>query len=104
MIIVSNRLTKIFEWILGGGIKAVAFFPFIIMPTSTISNKVLINHEKIHLRQQAELLILPFYIWYLIALKRKGYFSISFEREAFSNEKNLDYLKTRRPFAFLKYL
>ncbi len=104
MIVISNRLIRLFEVFLGGGIKAIAFFPFIIIPTTTKINAVLINHERIHLRQQFELLLLPFYIWYLIALKRKGYISISFEREAFKNEKNLKYLKTRRPFAFLNYL
>ena len=104
MIIISNRLIKLFEWILGGGIMALAFFPFIIMPKTTKLTTVLVNHEKIHLRQQLELLLLPFYIWYLIALKRKGYFSVSFEMEAFDNENDLNYLKKRRPYAFLKYL
>ena len=104
MVIVSDRLTRFFEWILGSGILAVAFYPFIIMPRSTISNSVLLNHERIHLRQQRELILLPFYIWYLIALKRVGYYKISFEREAYSNERNLNYLKTRKPYAFLNYL
>jgi len=46
---------------------------------------------------------LPFHIWYMIALYRKGYMNISFEKEAYANENNLDYLKTRKPFQFLKY-
>ena len=103
MIIVSNKLCKPFEWILGSKFLAVTFYPFIIIPKSTKQNPILINHEKIHLRQQRELLLLPFYIWYLIALKRKGYLNISFEKEAFSNERNLKYLDTRTPFSFIKY-
>lgn len=104
MVVVSDRVIKIFEMILGGEIRGLAFWPFIIVPTTTVIDDVLINHEKIHLRQQLEMLVLPFHIWYLIALRRKGYWNISFEREAYINEKNLNYLKTRPMFAFRKYL
>lgn len=104
MIIVSDRLTRFFEAILGQGIRALAFWPFIIMPRSTVVDPELINHEKIHLRQQIEMLVIPFYIWYLIEFYAKGYMNISFEKEAYSNEKDLHYLKKRRIFAFWRYL
>ena len=104
MILRSDRLTRFFEMILGQGIRALAFYPFIIMPRSTVIDDVLINHERIHLRQQLEMLILPFYIWYLIEFYRKGYWEISFEKEAYDNEMDLNYLKKRRFFAFRKYL
>ena len=40
-------------------------WPFIILREKTLLNdQVLINHERIHLQQQWELGILPFYIWY----------------------------------------
>jgi hypothetical protein len=104
MILVSDRLTRFFELIMGQGIRALAFYPFIIMPRTTIIDDELINHEKIHLRQQLEMLVIPFYVWYLIALYRKGYMGISFEKEAYANEKNLQYLKKRSIFAFRKYL
>ncbi len=104
MIIRSDRLTKLFEAILGQGIRALAFWPFIIMPRSTVIDAELINHERIHLRQQIEMLVIPFYIWYLIEYYTKSYWNISFEKEAYSNEKNLHYLKKRRIFAFLGYL
>ena len=105
MVVVSDRAIAFFDFILGmgGGIRALAFFPFIIVPSTTVIDDVLINHERIHLRQQLELLVLPFHVWYLIALYRKGYMNISFEREAYANENNLDYLKTRKPFQFIKY-
>lgn len=103
MIIRSDKLTRFFEAILGQGIRALAFWPFIIMPKSTIIDEELINHERIHLRQQIELLIIPFYIWYLIEFYTKGYYHIKFEREAYKNECNLTYLKHRRPYAWLKY-
>ena len=76
-------------------------------------NQVFVNHEKIHLRQQLELLVLPFYIFYvleyiirLIQYKNKdlAYRNISFEREAYTNETDSDYLKNRSFFGFLNYL
>jgi hypothetical protein len=104
MLVVSDRAIKFFTMILGGDIRGLAFWPFIIVPSSTIIDDVLINHERIHLRQQLEMLVLPFHIWYLIALHRKGYWNISFEKEAYANEHNLNYLKTRQMFAFRKYM
>lgn len=105
MIIVSDRAIKFFGFILRmNGIRALAFFPFIFIPSTTIVDDALINHERIHLRQQLELLVIPFHIWYLIALYRKGYMNISFEKEAYTNESNLTYLKKRSIFAFVKYL
>jgi hypothetical protein len=76
------------------------------------SDSVLINHEKIHLRQQLELLILPFFLWYgleflirLLILRNRqlAYKSISFEQEAYANEKDLHYLKQRSFWKFLNY-
>jgi len=57
-----------------------------------------------------ELLFIFFYIWYLIEWVvrsiiywniSKAYRNICFEKEAYNNEKNLDYLKTRKHFSFL---
>jgi hypothetical protein len=104
MVIVSDKVIWFFELILGKGIRGLAFWPFIFVPTSTVIDDVLINHEKIHLKQQLEMGVLPFYIWYLIALYRVGYLNISFEREAYFNEKNLTYLKNRPKFNFLKFI
>ena len=75
--------------------------------------KSLINHEKIHLRQQLELLVLPFYIVYLLEFlirclfywdSYRAYQNLSFEREAYFNEDNPNYLNERKPFSFIKYL
>ena len=65
------------------------------------------NHEEIHTVQMKELLYIPFYIIYffewifrLIFTKtNNAYRDISFEKEAYKNEKNADYLKTRKRFA-----
>lgn len=94
-------------------ISAIALFPVILlrMPEDRY-DKTLINHEKIHLRQQLELLIIFFYLWYVIEyyfwyfrLKDSflAYKYISFEREAFAMEDDHDYLKTRKLWSFWKY-
>ena len=111
MLIVSHFFIKYFTPKYIGGIT---LFPFIIVANNTIKeNKIFINHEKIHIRQQAELIIVFFYTWYilefiirLIKYKKfyKAYENISFEREAYVNEKNIEYLKNRNFWSFLKYL
>jgi hypothetical protein len=94
--------------------KAIALFPFILIRDNfETNNLVLINHEKIHLRQQLELLIIPFYALYFIDFilkiilfkdKNKAYKNILFEREAYLNEENLDYLQTRPFWNWTRYL
>ena len=96
------------------GFGGLTIFPFILLGNKSHAiDLVYVNHEKIHIRQQLEMLIIPFFIWYgvefLIRLiqhktKADAYKNISFEREAYKNEKDPDYLK-RRPFwNFLKYI
>jgi hypothetical protein len=105
MVVVSRRAIRFFEWLLNSeGIRGLAFFPFIFVNDASDIDEVLINHENIHLRQQLELGIIPFYVWYLIALYRVGYMEISFEKEAYANERDLTYLQNRRIFAFKEYL
>lgn len=106
MIIVSDNALRFFGLFFGGSsnIRGLAFWPFIFVSSKTTIDDVLINHERIHLRQQLEMLVLPFYIWYLIELYTKGYMNISFEKEAYENENNLTYLNKRRIFAFIRYL
>ena len=70
----------------------------------------LINHERIHTRQMLEMLVVGFYLWYVVEwlfrlpMKGNAYRSISFEREAYDNEGNLNYLQQRKAFAWLRYL
>jgi len=73
--------------------------------------KRLVNHETIHWKQQLEMLIIFFYLWYLIEwflklilppYKESAYYALSFEREAHDNDDNLDYLATRRHYAWIK--
>lgn len=85
------------------GFKAMAIFPFIFVRGTKVSKKTL-NHEKIHFAQQKELLIIPFYLIYVIEWAFKGYRNISFEKEAYSNEANKDYLQDRKNYSWFKYL
>ena len=105
MVIVNDRLLRFLCFFLGGGElpAGMAFFPFVIINSEVEPTPELINHERIHLRQQLEMLVIPFYIWYLIAYYRKGYVNIKFEREAYANDSKLDYLKNRKAYSFLKY-
>ena len=84
------------------GYKAITIWPFIFVRKECSFDEVDLNHENIHGRQQLELLILFFYLVYLIELVFKGYKRISFEKEAYANESNLNYLKERKCFAWLK--
>lgn len=94
--------------------QGMALWPFIILKTEKLkTDSVFINHEKIHLAQQVELLILPFYIWYGIEYlikwiiyknRYQAYCNLSFEREAYQNESNLSYLTQRKRWSFLKHL
>lgn len=77
-------------------INGIALFPFIL--TKKNPSKTLLNHERIHIRQQVELLVIPFYIIYVIEWFFKGYYEISFEREAYENDKDLNYLSKRKIF------
>jgi hypothetical protein len=96
------------------GYRSITLFPFIfIRSASDAADRVLLNHERIHLRQQAELLVLPFYIWYAVefliryAEYRNGhaaYRNISFEREAYAHESDSGYGSRRRAWAFAAYL
>lgn len=80
-----------------------ALYPFILVNRRKKISQVTLNHERIHLVQQLEMLILPFYVLYLAELVWKGYRRISFEREAYGNEKNPDYLARRKPFSWIRY-
>lgn len=107
-------MVLISKYLVPKGYIGITFYPFIFLKYYDLkSNVVLINHERIHLRQQLELLVLPFYLFYvleflirLIKTKnwQKAYQNISFEKEAFSNEKDLDYLKSRPFFRFISYV
>ena len=103
----------VFKYLIPKGFRGITLFPFILVfSESEKQNGVLLNHEKIHIRQQLELLIFPFYFIYgiefmvLLIMKsnwNKAYRAISFEKEAYINEKNLNYLYGRRFYQNFSY-
>lgn len=94
--------------------SAMALYPFILVKDEVMKqNAVLMRHEKIHHRQQLELLLVFFYLWYALnyfynLLKYRNHFKaykeIIFEREAFAKDEEEDYLEKRKLWAFLKYI
>ena len=102
----------VFKYLVPKGYTAITIYPFIVLKHKRQKDDmILINHEKIHLRQQLELLVIGFYLWYfiefllrLIKFKNwcRAYLNISFEREAYKNENDLNYLKSRSLWSFFK--
>lgn len=113
------------------GYKAINLFGILFVKNNAKIDEVTINHEAIHSRQFVELMILfavatvfirwwlpllsPlfFYVWYVVEWivrifqyrdAHLAYRNISFEREAYTNEKELEYLRNRKHFAFMKHL
>ncbi len=108
MIVLVNK------FLLAKGFNGVSLWPFVILKNESFKNDpVLLNHEKIHLKQQAEMLLVFFYLWYGIEFgikflqyknKYLAYRNISFEKEAYKNELNMNYIRSRKFWNFLKYL
>jgi hypothetical protein len=102
------------KYLIPKGYRGLALFPFVFVKYALDKkNEVFLNHERIHLRQQLELLVIPFFIWYFLEFLVRflqfknwdlAYRNISFEREAYANEKDLDYLKRRSFWGFLKWI
>jgi hypothetical protein len=94
-------------------INGMALFPFILVQSERLKHdKAVIDHERIHIRQQAELLILPFYLLYLLNYlvnlivyrnHDKAYMNIVFEREAYANEVDPAYLQQRKLYNWCGY-
>ena len=102
------------KYLVPNGYVGIALFPFILLKHKTFkNNSTLVNHEKIHLRQQLELLVLVFYLWYVIEFLIRlfmyknwayAYKNMSFEREAYAKEKDLNYLKSRPFFNVINFI
>ena len=112
--------------------RAINLFGVLFVRGARPLTNVTLNHESIHSAQIAEVMIasVPFalllwlltnvwlgillfiasyYLWYVIEwLVRlpfgNAYRNISFEKEAYANDRNMNYNKTRKLFSFLKYL
>ena len=92
---------------------AVNLFGLIFVRKENRFTDVDLRHEQIHSRQMREMLYIPFYIFYgmewivrMLQYRKplKAYFNISFEREAYANQSDKNYLRQRGFYAWLKYL
>lgn len=104
----------IISWLFAKDFRGLAIYPFIFLRDKSLrDNPKIIHHEKIHLRQQIEMLWVFFFLWYGIEFLIRwiqfknptvAYFNISFEKEAYANEMDFEYLKNRNFWSFTKYL
>ncbi len=93
------------------GYAAMAVWPFVFFREKRLVTASRLNHERIHLRQQIELLVLPFFIWYAVDFLikyakyrnwKQAYRNIIFEKEAYANGDDLSYLKSRKTWGFMR--
>lgn len=106
-----NRFIKSIAVSIAGRISGISLCPFGIY-TDYPNDPAIVNHEKIHWRQQVEMLVIPFYLWYvteyfikrLTRNKGDAYRAISFEREAYDWQDELNYLQSRRPYSWTRYI
>ena len=99
----------LFKYIFPKSVNAIALFPVAFVRNLKLKeDKRLIVHEKIHHKQQLELLVIPFYVLYVLEyvvlrLRRnnhdEAYRKISFEREAYKHDSDSDYIEKRPLFA-----
>ena len=95
------------SWVAG-----ITIFPFIFSKEKMRGNIKHLNHERIHIRQELECLLVLYPVIYYLHYgynRIKGmnhitaYRNICFEREAYGNQSDVDYLKNRKSYSFIKY-
>lgn len=95
----------------GGQVIAITLFGLVLTRNKKWIDRRVLNHELIHCVQQLEWLYVPFFIlyviewlWYLAKYRNRdrAYRAISFEREAYDNENNENYILTRKHYANYK--
>ncbi len=91
-------------------VAGITLFPFIFLRGE--GDERLINHESIHIKQYAELLVVGFLFLYLYDFifglvkyrsVKDAYRSIRFEREAYVNQDDKHYLRYRKLYAWREY-
>ena len=108
-------------WLPFKGFGSITLFGFLVRrkdkKNTPVSDQTWI-HENIHRKQVEDFHLwyfgyILFYIFYVLEWLLKvpsalfgyrPYYSISFEQEAYRNQKNADYLEERKHFAWLKYI
>ena len=103
------------------GFKAINLFGVLFARCNAVISETTLRHEHIHTMQMREMLYVPFYLWYGIEYvirfigwsfeKKNPYYPnykpydlMSFEKEAYDNEHDVYYPKTRKHFSWFKYI
>lgn len=95
------------------GFKAINLFGILFVRGNARIDDQTLRHEEIHTYQMKEMCYIFFYLWYviewltrLIRLRdsKKAYRNISFEKEAYGNQTDLNYEKNRKLFSWFKYI
>ena len=99
------------DWIPLKGYKAVNILGVLFARRGARLTAEDMRHEEIHTAQMKETLYAAFYLWYaaewiirVIAngfKPREAYRALLFEREAYANQGDADYLEKRRHYAWL---
>ena len=93
-------------------VGAITLWPFIFIRSELANSDRILNHEKIHIGQYAELWVLGFYFLYVwdfihgvfkYRSTSKAYYRIRFEQEAYDNDGNPEYLVSRNKFHWSEY-
>jgi hypothetical protein len=108
IVIVSPFFTKLMSVFID--VYAITLFPFIVSKEKM--DETTLNHEKIHIEQQKELLVVFFYLLYAYYFIENYYFyrdthtaymMIPFEREAYEYDGDLSYLSKRKRYRWLHF-
>ncbi len=102
MLIIHNTLLPLKRF------DAMNLFGVLLCRKGAVITDDLIRHERIHTMQMIETLFIGFYLWYLVEwllrlpLRGNAYSNLLFEREAYGHMHDPDYLRSRRPYAWLR--
>lgn len=117
IVVYNDKILNALSWFMPIG--GISLFPFIILREKFQTqskfwikrNAKTVNHESIHFYQALELGVIGFYALYLIEwfvklffYGKQAYRNISFEREAYANDSNIEYLNTRKRYSWLKLM
>ena len=96
------------------GFAAINLFGILFVRKNAMITPTMIRHESIHTEQMKEMLYIFFYLWYVIewfiklltgkAGGKSAYYRISFEREAYANEEDENYLSKRKHYAWFQLI
>lgn len=101
------------KWLPPKRFKAINLFGLIFVRYGVVLTDWAKRHESIHTAQMREMFYIFFYLWYgvewLVRLAQyrnamTAYYSISFEREAYANDRKENYLTDRKCWAWCSYL